>query len=249
MSTHPLTDLYRKAGGTLGAIPSEVLTRPNVLTGQDLERIEAINARIPGWSKPAHYAFFKWLLAHEWVNDVLMLGVYHGRDLAYMQDIAERYRSNRPLNYVGVDKFDAGPCDDWTQAARGRTWEQNGFGEPPSLERAAANLGLIPSGKYAMQEGDAKPDRILCKEPDGDFLIRTPDTFDAVYIDTAHDYETVQRQLRQVPRVLRERAIICGDDFSDQGTWGVKRAVGESFNSYSVVAGWIWHSERSNLRQ
>lgn len=212
-------------------------------TPQDAERVTAINAAIPGWSDNKQYAFFKGLLGQlPWIGDMLIVGVYQGRDIAYILDIATRYHPGRKLRIVGVDKFSDTPCDDWPEEKRGLDWKAAGFGEAPGLDRAWGNLS-----EY-MQPVRDTVSLVLVKMADADYLETTGHQFDFVYLDTSHDHATVARQLAQVPRLTRHAAVIAGDDYSDAGTWGVKRAVGEAFTEHSVFAGWLWYSERRNLK-
>lgn len=213
------------------------------LTQEDVIGMNAINARIPGWSDGKQYAFFKFILAElPWLKDLLIVGVYQGRDIAYILDIAGRYHKERTLRITGVDKFEDTPCEDWPKEKRQLNWRAAGFGEAPSLTRAAENLGWR----------ETTADRLkLIRGCDDLFLREIADTdqrFDFVYLDTSHDYETVARQLRQVWRVTREPAIVAGDDYSDAGTWGVKRAVSERLVHHSVFANWIWFADRKDLK-
>ena len=59
-----------------------------------MQRMESIRQTIPGYSELLHYAFFKHLLACFRVKRLLILGVYHGRDVAYLS------RKGRHLYHV-----------------------------------------------------------------------------------------------------------------------------------------------------
>lgn len=210
----------------------------------DHVQMNAINTRIPGWSGPAHYAFFlaamqrlMYSCNHYRPINILVLGVYHGRDIAYMLDIARQMHDGDRFHITGVDKFDAAPCADWPEEKRGLTWEQAGFGPPPSLATAQQNL---KHGEHQVK---------LIAMPDEQYLATHCERFDFIYVDTSHDYETVKRQLGQLPaHCAGMDAIIAGDDYSDEGTWGVKRAVTEAFGQYySVFANWIWSAPASAL--
>lgn len=219
------------------------------LTHADLARIAALNAEVPGWSGPSHYAFFRALLnelfLHVDAPRILMLGIYHGRDLAYLLDLLQREHPGRSATLIGVDKFDNEPCADWPEAKRGLSWESAGFGEPPALKRAEAHL-LSRVGTAILR---------LYQSDDAAFLegaLMAPPAlrmkFDAIYVDTSHDYATVARQLRQLAQLCCDDAtLICGDDYSDAGTWGVARAVREAFSDHRVFANWIWFAPRSAL--
>ncbi len=220
----------------MSTIVEEVKTPLVTLTPEDIGRARAIADRIVGWSGDLHYAFFKHILEHvPPLTRILMLGVYHGRDIAYIVDILKNYHPGRVIEVVGVDRFSADPCADWAQSKELRTWEQETRGfPPPSFEKATANT--------------ADPRVRIIKSDDFNFLDTTEERFDAIYYDTAHDFNTVVRQLRQTPRVCLGDALLCGDDYSDQYTWGVKSAVEKRFTEHTVFGGWIWASSLSMLR-
>ena len=89
---------------------------------------------------------------------------------------------------------------------------------------------------------------MLIKQRDEAFLASCSQCFDAIYIDTSHDYETVARQVRQTVGLLNEDGLLCGDDYSDQGTWGVKRAISEFAPGHVVFSNWIWIAARDQIR-
>jgi hypothetical protein len=215
------------------------------LSAGDLARVHHINARIPGWSTAAHYAFFKSVIADLFIRyetpRILILGVYHGRDIAYMLDIIARDFPGRIASITGVDKFNAEPCDDWPAEKRHLTWEQAFNCPPPDCHTAAVNLDPFNTPEIVAT---------LISHSDADYLAATRDTFDFIYIDTSHDYATVHRQLAQVPHVCFNGAtLLAGDDYSDAGTWGVVRAVSQAFAHHDVFANWIWHAPASALLQ
>lgn len=206
------------------------------LSAEQARRAEAICTAVPGFTDKRHYAFFRHLLASGPIGRLLILGVYAGRDVAFAVDAARQV--GRPLDVVGVDKFSDEYCDDWPKQHRASNWQQAGFGVAPSLEAAEANLERLGF------TGAAK----LCKQRDEDFLGSCHQRFDAIYLDTSHDYATVVRQIRQAAGLLTEDGILCGDDYSDQGTWGVKRAVTELVPGHLVFANWIWIGARDQIR-
>jgi hypothetical protein len=223
-----------------------------VLSVAEQERVTGINAMIPGYSDTKHYTFFRELVALPEVREILILGVYHGRDIAYMRDNIVRCQRTDRIHITGVDKFSDTPCADWPDASRNRTWTEAGFGPPPSLAKAKHNLGFEYLETPRSSGGDYAYGVTLIESDDEKFLAETDQQFDVVYIDTSHDAGTITRQLRQVPRVCRGDALICGDDYSDQsnagGSWGVKTAVGQAFTSHVVFAEWIWVSSLSLLK-
>jgi hypothetical protein len=203
----------------------------------DAERCAEICASVPGYSDGKHYSFFRQVLSGNAVS-LLMLGVYFGRDLAFCCDIARDYPERRFL-FSGVDKFTDTPCRDWPGDKVSLSWEQAGYGPAPSRFRAEENILRH------------KPENVtlaLTSSDDCAFLESTTQSFDVVYLDTSHDYQTVKRQLSLISNVCHPRTLICGDDYSDVGTWGVKRAVTEAFSSHSVFEEWIWYANFSLLK-
>jgi hypothetical protein len=210
-------------------------TRPG-LTPEDAQRMDAIRRSVPGYSEGNHYAFFKHLLGCADIRKLLILGVYHGRDIAYLMDNARAL--GRRLQVVGVDKFSDDFCADWPKERQSLNWQQAGFGTPPSFEAAKAHLAGLGFTESVT----------LIQERDEAFLATCTDRFDAIYIDTSHDYHTVARQIRQTVGLLTDDGVICGDDYSDQGTWGVKRAVTEFVPGHVVFANWIWIGVRGQIK-
>jgi hypothetical protein len=166
----------------------------------------------------------------------LILGVYHGRDIAYLLDNARALR--RPLQVVGVDKFSDDFCADWPKERQALNWRQAGFGTPPSFAAAKAHLARLGFAECVT----------VIQEWDEDFLAACTGRFDAIYIDTSHDYDTVARQIRQTSGLLTDDGLICGDDYSDHGTWGVKRAVTEFAPGHVIFANWIWLGAREQIK-
>lgn len=219
---------------------------PIELTPDDAAALDVIQKAIPGWSNRIHQGFFKMLLAEPSVHDILMLGVYHGRDIAIILDLARRYRPDRKLTVWGVDKFSDTPCADWPKERTGLSWRAAGFGEPPADGQEIADKlkVMFPPANREIRFTINRADdaEFIAHRGNGDF----PPHFDAAYLDTAHDYHTVKRQCLTVPKICRPGAIICGDDYSDggeHGTWGVVKAVTEVFPDHKLFGHWIWVAE------
>lgn len=186
-------------------------------------------ARIPGWSSAYHRLFFKSVFdAVPEIKSVLILGVYLGRDIATMLEV-----SAHPLQVVGVDKFNDGPCDDWPEDKRNLTWEAAGFGKAPNATQALANINPQPPHAVRLIEAD-----------DAVWLPNVQGQFDLLYVDTAHDKATVARQLKQVRKLAHPGTIIAGDDYENiEATWGVSDAVTEAFQRHHVLARTIWFAD------
>lgn len=166
-----------------------------------------------------------------------MLGVYHGRDICFMLDILKRHHPGRHFNIVGVDKFSDTPCDDWAPESKSKTWQEAGYGRPPSLEDAIRNTSPL--------EDAAKVD--LHQARDEDFLLGEAHPFDVIYYDTSHDAETLTRQLRQSRIWMHDQTVLCGDDFRDE-SYGVIKTVRGSFNSYTVYYDYLWLARAEHLK-
>lgn len=206
-----------------------------LFTEEDRAAALAIINRVPGYSGGIQYYFFKTLLLTREFDSMLMLGVYHGLDICFILDILARYHPGRVMHIVGVDKFTDTPCADWPDAVKGKSWKEAGFGQPPSLEGAKKNISAYV--------GAALVD--IVQADDAEFMATTEQRYGCCYYDTSHDAPTLLRQLGQAKRIAEGDAILCGDDWSDQGTWGVQKAVKEAFTSYGVFADYVW---RSNVR-
>lgn len=174
-----------------------------------------------------HYATFRTLLHEARPKKLLILGVYFGCDIAFFLKIAKRL--NLSLSVVGVDKFSDDACGDWPEKSKSLTWQQAGFGKPPSLQTALANVKRYGNPK-------------LIKAQDGEFMSECKETFDCIYLDTSHDYETVHRQIRQAAPLLNPNGFLFGDDYSNEGTWGVQRAVTELLPDHEIYNKVIWLS-------
>jgi hypothetical protein len=144
----------------------------------------------------------------------------------------------RRAQIVGVDKFDDSPGEDWPVEHRGSTWQEAGFGPAPDLDHARANLERLGlGGGVELHRGRAE-----------DYLATTDRAFDFIYIDTSHDYETARRTIDLAVTRLEKRGLVGGDDFSDEGTWGVARAVGDAFFRFELFSGWIWLAKKEDYR-
>jgi hypothetical protein len=198
----------------------------------------AVAREIPGWSGPLHHLFFTAAFkALPEIRSVLILGVYLGRDIALMSSACDK---TRPLQIVGVDKFNAEPCDDWPEGKRGKTW-QEAFGcEPPNYAQAQENIAKKVAAAHAVR---------LIECDDAKWLPSIVGSFDLIYIDTSHDEATVTRQIAQVKPLCGPKTIIAGDDYNDvEKTWGVQKAVNAGFKEHNVLGGIIWFTDASQYK-
>ena len=194
-----------------------------------LQRLLQIISCVPGYGKLKQFAFFNCMISKYKPKKVLLIGVYKGRDSSFILDASRNYGVD--ISFTGVDKFSDDFCADWPQEDQSKTWEDAGFGPAPSIEEARKNLSNV-----------GFPNVHLIKSHDEEFLAQDDQKYDLIYIDTSHDYETVRRQLHQVRRLSHENTIISGDDYSDHGTWGVKRAVIDGTKEHGLFLNWVWYT-------
>ncbi len=69
-------------------IGADLTTQGLLADNQDLERLSEISRCIPGYSDARHYLFFRRLLATTGITNILILGVYFGRDIAFILEAA-----------------------------------------------------------------------------------------------------------------------------------------------------------------
>lgn len=188
-----------------------------------------------GWSGIKHWTFQQEILTKmPHLCNICMLGVYLGRDTAYMAVHLEHLRPGGH-HITAVDLFSDAPCADWAPEKRGLTWEQAGFGPAPAMEAVRKNLSLLGLDAHVT----------LVKQDACSFLRSTGQIFDLIFIDTSHDYETTRDTIRAALPRLSDAGVLAGDDYSDEGTWGVKRAVSELCPRHSVFMEWIWYAPKS----
>ena len=82
---------------------------------------------------------------------------------------------------------------------------------------------------------------------DSDFLAQDNNIYDFIYIDTAHDYDTVQRQIRQVKRLCHDKTIVSGDDYSSHEACRVPEAVRDGTKEHGLFLNWIWYTFGKNV--
>lgn len=184
--------------------------------------------RIPGWSNVIHFQFFRSLFLSMERPRILVCGVYHGLDLALIELAANS--TGRPFGrLVGVDLFSSEPCADWPAEKRGMTWKQAFGCEPPSESAARANA----------------PSAEIVRSNSVEYLKKHAGEFDAIFLDTSHDYETVRAEISACLRRYA-RIVLCGDDYSGGPAdcdWGVAKAVEEMAPHHFALFNRIWLAE------
>ena len=67
---------------------------------------------------------------------------------------------------------------------------------------------------------------------------------DIIYIDAAHEYESVKQDINKYLEILKPNGIIFGDDYNSN--WpGVMQAVDEIFHNNKEVLGGVWSFQKS----
>lgn len=190
-----------------------------------------------GYSGKGHWNFFRNLFSeHPGISRICILGVYYGRDIAFMS--YHLGKLGREFHITGVDKFEDQAGEDWPDELKGKTWQEAGFGPAPKKEFAQANLEKLGFAKNVT----------LVQDTGENFLRTNSRLFDFVYIDVSHDYETTKESISLARRNVREGGWIGGDDFSNEGTWGVKKAVQEAFSEFDLVNDWIWLAQTGSYQ-
>ena len=198
------------------------------LPKEDNKRRKNINAVCRGWSGKKHWKTFKNLLTeHSHIQDVCVLGVYYGRDIAYMTSILNEL--GRDHQIVGVDWFADGPGPDSRGKKRKRSWAAS-FAIAPAIEKVTQNLTRLGLNEHVK----------LVQAEALEFLESSDQQFDLIYIDVSHDYQTTRRGIELARPRLKPNGILGGDDFSDIGFWAVAKAVKELCPHYEIHYGWIW---------
>lgn len=200
------------------------------LPAAEVAHKKRIDAVCPGWSGRVQWRTFRALLgSNPHIRRICMLGVYMGRDIAYLSAaFADLHRDDYQI--TGVDLFADVPGKDWPESKRSLTWVEAGYGMPPSQQRAHDNLATLGYARNVE----------LVQSSAAEFLATTSASFDLIYIDVAHDYRTTKESIDLARPKLTDGGILAGDDYSDLGTWGVARAVREECPKHKVHYGWIW---------
>ena len=205
------------------------------LSVEDVSRMKAITTTVPGYGDFLQFCFFNRLISSLPIRKVLLIGVYRGRDACFILDAARHH--NVDIQFIGVDKFSDDFCEDWSDNKRDLKWEEAGYGTAPNIEETRRHLQM--NGFENVN---------LVKSKDEDYLSSCNEVFDLIYIDTAHDYKTVLRQIYQVEPLIHTNTIVCGDDYSDERErWGVVKAVKENTSQHSVFADWIWFTTAAGV--
>ena len=154
-------------------------------------------------------------------STMVQVGTWMGRATAYVG--VEIFNSGKPATFVAVDHFKG--SEEMQFHARGaRVAESEArFREntAPLVDALGHRFRLIVSDSAAAADNFE----------DG--------SLDAVWIDAAHGYEFVVRDLEAWTPKVKRRGLIGGDDF-DRRCPGVTQAVLERFGPAAAVPGEVW---------
>ena len=167
-----------------------------------------------------------------------LLGVYHGKDLAFMCCALSK-NNIKNFKIYAVDLFEDVPGKDWGN--QDLKWSNINHGPVPSLERSKKIIKILGfENNIEFIKGDFR----LLKD------IKT--NLDFAYIDLSHDYETTAEAIDLVASKSHKETIIMGDDFFDGETlgapWGVKRAVKDKFSKFILHQNYFWESNINYLK-
>lgn len=206
------------------------------------DHFKKVAEKVPGYSWFAHYLFFESLL-HNYpkLNKFLLLGVYHGRDLAFILDILSRSQRTE-FTLVGVDWFEDKASADWPEHLKDKNWEATGFGPAPKRKTSAKNAQHFCPEWVDFDVCQCEDERYLALSKQQGAI------FDFVYLDTSHDFETVNRQLQQIRSITHKESIVCGDDYRDVPRWGVKQAVADNFTDWKVWDNQAWYARAEDFK-
>lgn len=124
--------------------------------------------------------------------DILEIGVYQGST----SQLLITSSSAPKVNYVGVDLFE--DIDDVTM-------EYEKALKPGDLESVLKNLTSLNKGNCILHQGNS---REVLPELEG--------SFDLIFIDGGHSYETISSDFKNSLRLLKQDGIIFIDDYTDE---------------------------------
>lgn len=156
------------------------------------------------------------------------IGVYKGRGTAIFN--VELINSGIEYEYHAIDHFDAF----WNA-------DSYGFGEDAkkidyyseTLENLSPILDKIKVIKNKSIEQS--------KQYEDEY-------FDVIYIDGAHDYESVKNDIQHWLPKLKSDGIICGDDYTS-GWPGVIQAIKETVGDVEVIGNQQWIKYKKKMIQ
>jgi predicted O-methyltransferase YrrM len=135
------------------------------------------------------------------------IGVYKGRGTALWN--VELINRNIDYEYYAIDNFEGSE-------------EHKAWNDIPHYEHALSNLAPIKHKINLIKSDSIEASQTY---PDG--------YFDIIYIDAAHDYESVKKDILAWLPKLKTGGTICGDDYTP-GWPAVIQAVDEIFDKHTI---------------
>jgi predicted O-methyltransferase YrrM len=178
---------------------------------------------VPGWFSEKEGRAYQQAVYEYKVKELAEVGVYCGRSLSYVADAVLSWGGHITL----VD-----------------LWEKSGTRLKTSWERPEKRGRMEKSRKdfewHLWKMGLWKKNIHILQMDSWEAAGKVVDEqLDAVFIDAAHDYESVKGDLeRWVPKV-RKGGIVCGHDYT-KGWPGVVNAVNERFGKPDRVVDTFW---------
>ncbi|HSI83849.1 MAG TPA: class I SAM-dependent methyltransferase [Candidatus Methylacidiphilales bacterium] len=214
---------------------------------EDRPAMERMNEVCFGFSKPVHWNFFRWVMRTHPCPRILNLGVYQGRDIAYMAHAKLAALTSETPNaaftdpdwsIIGVDIFDGDESASTAPGEPASPGQQFEGVARPRLSLAENNLR-----KAGVEDGRVK----LLRDTDVNYLRTSPRQYDFIYVDTSHYYKDTLDLLELARARLAPGGMIAGDDYFDLGPWGVESAVKKSFRQHKVFGGYIWYAAKEDF--
>jgi Methyltransferase domain len=228
--------LEEKKIATISRIAWSKLAALNLYNRREMEKVNKVCI---GYSKPVHWKFFHWLMKRKPCRNILVIGVYYGRDMAYICSAKYAVEATAEQWHItGVDLFEDAATPDWPEQLKSKTWIDAGLGPAPTLKNATNNLEQLGFSKEIT----------LLQARGEDYLKNAQQSFDFIYIDSSHDYQTTAETIALAKDRLSPTGAIAGDDYFDLENYRVESAVKDAFIRHSIFGGYIWHATRQDYR-
>lgn len=170
---------------------------------------------IPGWFPPSHAITLGKLIEEHKISQVIEIGSYLGRSTGFF--------ASKVLEVCAIDPFVM-----WEEGSRNGDAVRDGGDD--FYQKFLDNMKALANTKRICRVRVA---RLTSEEA----FNRNPEMeADLIYVDGAHDYESVKKDLTMWG--TRARKVICGDDY-DENWPGVMQAVDEIFPD-RIIIGNIW---------
>ncbi len=150
------------------------------------------------------------------------IGVWQGKSTIYLADKIKS--SRKKINFFAIDTFEGSPehTGELADLARRQTTLYDIF---------QANLEACGCAKYVTPiKGDSAASADQFEDGSVDFL----------FIDGAHEYEAVKRDIEAWLPKMKPGGFMSGDDYSPEHWPGVVQAVTEVLPDHGVAGWWYY---------